>query len=227
MRRPPPMLLRRRVVESLYVTRSWLFDRQHQLPSGMAAHSAFKCLSGLRQRDCFRDHWADCAGIYQRRDSAKLFSIGADDEKHAATAAVLAVRRPFALGDRPRQSDEDSRRLQHLPGAFSRFAADGVKNDIYIAHGLFELNALIVNDLIRPKAEQEVAVFSRCRADRVRTVPAGNLNRKAANPSGGAVDQHTLARRKSRVSKKRLPDRERRKRDGGCLHMIKCLRLRR
>ena len=86
-------------------------DLQHQLSSGMAGHSAFKCLSGLRQRDCFRDHRADCAGIYQRRDFAELFSIGLDDEKHSAPAAALAMRRPFALGDRPRQTDEDSRRL--------------------------------------------------------------------------------------------------------------------
>src|SRR5262244_3354333 len=36
---------RRRVVEWLSVARSKLVDRQHQLPSGMAGHSTFKCLS--------------------------------------------------------------------------------------------------------------------------------------------------------------------------------------
>ena len=85
----------------------------------------------------------------------------------------------------------------------------------------------IINDLIRPKAEQEVAVFRRCRADRVGPVPTGDLNGKAANPAGGAVDQHALTRRKPRVIEEGLPDRQRRKRDGGRLRVINCLWLRR
>src|SRR5215813_3409102 len=213
---------RRRVVESLSGARSWLVDRQHQLPSGMAGHSTFERLSGYCQRDRLCDHRANCASIDQRRDLAQLFAIGSDDEEHAALA-VLAVRCCFGFGDRLRQTDQDSSRLQHLPGSFARTTTDGVKNDIRIAHGLFEPNALIVNDLIRPKVEQEVAVLSRRGADHVRTLPAGNLNRKGANPSGGAVDQHTLARRKSRVLEKGLPGSKRRKRDGGRLHKIKCL----
>ena len=36
----------------------------------------------------------------------------------------------------------------------------------------------IINDFIRPKAEQEVAVCRRCRADRVGPVPTGDLNGK-------------------------------------------------
>src|SRR5215510_15866134 len=71
-------------------------------------------------------------------------------------------------------------------------------------------SVLIVNDLIRPKVEQEVAVLSRRGADHVRTVPPGSLNRKGADPSGATVDQRTLARRKSRVIEEGLPDRERR-----------------
>src|SRR5262245_40822528 len=197
---------RRRVVES--GARSWLVDRQHQLPSGMAGHSTFECLSGYCQWDRLCDHRANCANIDQRRDLAQLFAIGSDDEEHAALA-VLAVHRCFGFGDRLRQTDQDSSRLQHLPGSFARTTTDGVKNDIHIAHGLFEPNVLIVNDLIRPKVEQEVAVLSRRGADHVRTLPAGNLNRKGANPSGGAVDQHTLTWRKSRVVEKGLPSRER------------------
>src|SRR5262250_1402233 len=81
----------RRVVESLSVARSWLVDGQHQLPSGMAGHSTFKCRSGFCQRDCLCDHRADCASIDQRRDLAQLFAIGSDDEEHAA----LAMRRDF------------------------------------------------------------------------------------------------------------------------------------
>src|SRR5262249_261467 len=149
-----------------------------------------------------------------------------DDEEHAALAAI-AVRCCFRLGDRLRQTDQDASRLQHLPGPFARAATDGVKNDIHITHDLFEPNVLIVNDLIRPKAEKEVAVPSRRGADPARTAPAGNLTRKAANPSGGAVDQHTLTWRKSRVLEKGLPGRERRKRDGRRLHKIKGLGLRR
>src|SRR5439155_1457404 len=162
----------------------------------------------------------------KRREPAELLAIGPDDEEHAAPAA-LAVRRCFALGDRLWQADQDASRLQHLPGPFARAATDGVKNDIHVTHGLFEPIVLIVNDLIRPKVEQEVVVLSRRGADHVRTAPAGSLNRKGANPSGGAVDQHTLAWRKSRVLEKGLPDRERRKRDGGRLQKIECLRLRR
>src|SRR5215471_14555037 len=199
---------RRRVVESLSVARSWLVNRQHQLPSGMAGHSTFERLSGYCQRDRLCDHRANCASIDQRRDLAQLFAIGSDDEEHAALA-VLAVRHCFGCGERLRQTDQDSSRLQHLPGSFARTTTDGVKNDIRIAHGLFEPNVLIVNHLIRPKVEQEVAVLSRRGADHVRTLPAGNLNRKGANPSGGAVDQHTLTWRKSRVVEKGLPRRER------------------
>src|SRR5262249_38939587 len=142
------------------------------------------------------------------RDLAQLFAIGSDDEEHAALAAI-AVRRCFGFGDRLRQTDEDSSWLQYLPGSFARAATDGVKNDIHITHDLFEPNVLIVNDLIRAEVQQEVAVLSRRGADHVRTVPAGNLNRKAANPSGGAVDQHTLTWRKSRVIEEGLPSRER------------------
>src|SRR5215470_16054712 len=208
LRRPSAMRSRRRVVESLSVARSWLVDRQHQLPSSMAGHSTFKCLSGFCQRDCLCDHRANCTSIDQRRDLAQLFAIGSDDEEHAALAAP-AVRCCFGLGDRLRQADQDASRLQHLPGPFARAATDGVKNDIHITHDLFEPNVLIVNDLIRPKVEQEVAVLSRRGADHVRTVPAGNLNRKATHPSGGAVDQYTLPWRKSRVVEEGLPSRER------------------
>jgi len=81
------------------------------LPGKLASHSAFECLSSLRQRDCFCDDRADRAGISQCRDLAKLFSVGLDDEKHAMPPAALVMRRRFALGDRPRQTDEDSRRL--------------------------------------------------------------------------------------------------------------------
>src|SRR5262245_40176573 len=94
-------------------------------------------------------------------------------------------------------------------------------------HGLFKLSLPIINDLIRSKAEQEVAVFRRCRADRVGAVPAGDLNGKAANSASGAVDQHALARRKPRVIEEGLPDRKRRNRDGGRLRMINCRWLRR
>src|SRR5438046_2632345 len=142
----------------------------------MAGYSTFKCLSSLRQRDCLCDDGADCASIDQRRDLAQLFAIGSDDEEHAAPS-VLAVRRCLGLGDRLRQTDQDSSRLQHLPGSFARAATDGVKNDIHITHGLFELNVLIVNDLIRTKAEQEVAVFRRFRADCISLVPASTMSR--------------------------------------------------
>src|SRR5439155_24977443 len=162
----------------------------------------------------------------KRREPAELLAIGPDDEEHAAPAA-LAVRRCFALGDRLWQADQDASRLQHLPGPFARAATDGVKNDIHITHDLFEPNVLIVNDLIRPKVEQEVAVLSRRGADHVRTVPAGHLNRKAANASGGAVDEHTLTWRKSRVLEVGLPSRGRGKRVGDRRHELKCRGLRR
>src|SRR5262250_2683056 len=111
MRRPSAIRSRRRVVESLSVARSWLVDRQHQLPSGMAGHSTFECLSGLRQRDRLRGHRADCAGIDQRREPAELFAIGSDDEEHAALAA-LAVRRCLVLGD-------GSGKLTRMPPGFN------------------------------------------------------------------------------------------------------------
>src|SRR5499427_1525411 len=101
---PSAMRSRPRVVESLSVARSWLVDRQHQLPSGMAGHSTFKCPSGFCQRDCLCDHRADRASIDQRRDLAQLFAIGSDDEEHAA----LAVRRCFGLGYRLRQTDQNA-----------------------------------------------------------------------------------------------------------------------
>src|SRR5215467_4363436 len=104
---PSAMRSRPRVVESLSVARSWLVDRQHQLPSGMAGHSTFKCLPGFCQRECLCDHRADRASIDQRRDLPQLFAIGSDDEEHAALAAI-AVRRCFGLGDRLRQTDQDA-----------------------------------------------------------------------------------------------------------------------
>src|SRR5262245_65860268 len=121
MRRTPTTLCRRRVVE-IFVNEALIVspsdgaadrggqlgplsgertyaealssrDLQHQLASGMAGHSAVKCLSGLRQRDCFRDHRADCAGIYQRSDSDKLFSIGVGGAKQDRKSVVLGGER--------------------------------------------------------------------------------------------------------------------------------------
>ena len=143
----------------------------------MAGHPAFKRLSGPRQRNCFCDDRPNCAGIYQRRDFTKLFSIRLDDEKQPAPAMVCR----FALWDGTRQADEDSRRLQYLPGPFARGAADRVQDHINIVDHLLKLLLLIVNDLIRAEAEQEVAVFRRCGSDRISAAPVSDLNSKGSD----------------------------------------------
>src|SRR5207245_9212855 len=85
-------------------------------------------------------------------------------------------------------------RSQRLPGAFARFAADGVQNYIDLAHGLFKWHVPIVNDLICPKAKQEVAVFRRCRAE----------DRKSTrlNSSHGSISYAVFCLKKKNTSKK-------------------------
>src|SRR5262245_31977350 len=133
----------------------------------------------------------------------------------------------FALGTGTRQADEDSRRLQYLPGPFARGAADRVQDHINIVDHLLKLLLLIVNDLIRAEAEQEVAVFRRCGSDHISAAPVSELNGKGSDPAGGPMDQHALTRRQTRVIEKGLPDRQRGKWDGRSLRVIECLWFRR
>src|SRR5262249_62433927 len=109
---------------------------------------------------------------------------------------VSVMGRRFALGDGPRQADLDSRGLQYLPGPFARVAADCVQDHINIVDHLFKLRLLIVNDLIRAEAEQEVAVFRRCGSDHISAAPVSDLISKGSNSAGGSMRQHamTLAR---------------------------------
>src|SRR5262245_1191927 len=152
-----------------------------------------------------------------------MFSIRLNDEKQPAPA----MGRRFALGDGTRQADEDSRRFQYLPGPFARGAADRVQDHIDIMDHLLKLLVLIVNDLIRAEAEQEVAVFLRCGSDHISAAPMSDLNSKGSDPAGGAMDQHALTRRQTRVIEKGLPDRQRGKWDGRGLRVIECLWFRR
>src|SRR5262245_41381785 len=129
----------------------------------------------------------------------------------------------FALRDGPRQADEDSRGLQYLPGTFARVAADCFQDHINIVDHLLKLRLLIVNDLIRAEAEQEVAVFRRRGSDHISAAPVSDLNGKGSDPASGPMDQHALTRRQTRVIEKGLPDRQRGKWDGRGPRVIECL----
>src|SRR5262249_5796433 len=136
---------------------------------------------------------------------------------------VSVMGRRFALGDGPRQADLDSRGLQYLPGPFARVAADCVQDHINIVDHLLKLRLLIVNDLIRAEAEQEVTVFRRCGSDHISAAPVSDLNSKGSDPASGSMDQHALTRRQTRVIEEGLPDRQRGKWDGRSLRVIECL----
>jgi hypothetical protein len=83
----------------------------------------------------------------------------------------------------------------------------------------------VINHFVGPEFAQESRIAGRGRCDNVGAARARELNGEGTYPSRPAVDQHTRACGNPAMMEERLPGRECRKRDGGCMGMTQGARL--
>jgi len=133
----------------------FLTHPQYDLPSRVSALAPFLSPPSLAERKHLFDIDFDAASDDQIRDLGQLVSAGILPDKDASDS----LSRCFFLGRRLNDGDKDATSLQSFPRAILRVTANGIENDINIAHHILEPRGAIIDHFVRSELSHEVDIL--------------------------------------------------------------------
>src|SRR6266550_7470958 len=116
---------------------------------------------------------------------------------------------------------------QDLPGAFLRFVAKRVEDDVDFSRDLFESLLRVIDRLVDAELAQQVLIFSRGRRENVRAFPFCELHGEVTDSAAAGVNQHALAWLHLRGLEQRMPRGQRSQRHGRRADVMKRVRFER
>lgn len=145
--------------------------------------------------------------------------VGLDEEE---SRAYPRLARPVGREAVVQRQDRDQRaaRTQGAQGAGAVVAADGVENDVDIAHRRREVLLRVVDELIGAQAAQEVMLGPPGGADHIRATGLGDLHREMTDAARRGMDQHPCAGPHLRGVDQGLPGGQCRQRESGAPDVV-------
>src|SRR5882724_5577659 len=120
----------------------------------------------------------------QRHDTLEMRPVASDAGPQCYDIATLRLWRLRARGDKGRTSA----RFQYCERALRDVAADRIEHGVAVLHGLGKIHRIVVDDLVGTDFAQVIMVRSTCGRDHACTEMFCQLDGKARDTTGAALD---------------------------------------